>query len=225
METSPVADAPPSAAPTAGPGTDPTGCPVDHLPAAEPVAVDAPACPVDHRALAAAPAETAPGGAPPVDLTAAEPEPSACPVDHRALAAAAAGPEAGCPVIHGPGGIRRTKADLVVRRLLRIPERPAGVTAASAYSAFQKSMLISAVRCTLTYVVFPFVLPAARFATSVGPAIGVLIGSFALVCDTFTIRRFFAVDHKWRWQFSAIAFSIMCLLGVLLVQDLIALLT
>jgi hypothetical protein len=158
--------------------------------------------------------------------TSAPPAPaSACPVDHRALAAAATTSAPGCPVVHGPGGVRRSKADLVVRRLLRIPERPAGVTSASAYAAFQKSMLISAVRCTLTYVVFPFVLPAARVAGDVGPAIGVLIGSFALVCDTFTIRRFFAVDHKWRWYFSTIAFSIMCLLSVLLVQDTIALLT
>lgn len=59
-----------------------------------------------------------------------------------------------------------------MRRILRIRERPAGVTAASAYSAFQKSMLISAVRCTLTYVVFPFVLPAVGFATGVGPWLG-----------------------------------------------------
>jgi hypothetical protein len=49
---------------------------------------------------------------------------------------------------------------MVVRRVLRIRERPAGVTAASAYTAFQRSMLISAIRCTLTYVVFPFVVPA-----------------------------------------------------------------
>ena len=110
--------------------------------------------------------------------------------------------------------------DLVVRKVLRIKERPAGVTDAAAYSTFQRSMLISATRCTLTYVVFPFVLPAAGFASGVGPIIGILIGSLALVCDTFTIRRFFAVDHKWRWHFSAIAFAIMCLLTVLLVQDL-----
>ena len=123
--------------------------------------------------------------------------------------------------MHGGGnGVRRTKADLVVRKLLRIPERPAGVTQATAYSTFQKSMLISATRCTLTYVVFPFLLPFLHFLRGGAPVIGVIIGSVALVCDTFTIRRFFAIDHKWRWYFSSIAFGIMCLLSVLLVQDL-----
>ncbi|MEO5678887.1 MAG: hypothetical protein ABIS47_04375, partial [Acidimicrobiales bacterium] len=56
-----------------------------------------------------------------------------------------------------PGAASRSRADLLVRKVLRIRERPVGVTAASAYGAFQRSMLISAVRCTLTYVVFPFV--------------------------------------------------------------------
>lgn len=146
-----------------------------------------------------------------------------CPFPHEAMTAAAPGEVSAngetCPVFRGPGGVRRSPADLVVRRLLRIQDRPAGVTASSAQSAFQKSMMISAIRCTLTYVVFPFLAPAIGFATGVGPIVGVLIGSVAMVCDVFTIRRFFAADHKWRWYFSGIALSIICLLGVLWVQD------
>ena len=138
--------------------------------------------------------------------------PTGCPVAHGAAASS-------CPVATGPGGVRRSSADLVVRRLLRIREKPAAATPASAYGSFQRSMLISAVRCTLTYVVFPFVAPAVGFATGVGPVVGIVIGSFAIVCDVFTIRRFFAVDHKWRWPVSAVAFSVICLLSVLLVQD------
>jgi hypothetical protein len=142
-----------------------------------------------------------------------------CPVAHRAPSPVPAEAGGGCPVAHSATGARRSKADLVVRRLLRIRERPAGVTSASAYGSFQRSMLISAVRCTLTYVVFPFVAPAVGFATGVGPVLGLLIGTFAIVCDVFTIRRFFAVDHRWRWPVAAIAFSVICLLAVLLVQD------
>lgn len=143
---------------------------------------------------------------------------SRCPVDHRALAAAAA---SGCPVRHDGSPIVRSTADLVVRRVLRIRERPAGVSAASAYSTFQKSMLISATRCTLTYVVFPFVLPAVGFATGIGPVLGIIIGVIALTSDVFTIRRFFAVDHKYRWHFSAVASAVIVLLLVLLVQDIV----
>ena len=124
-----------------------------------------------------------------------------------------------CPIPQNRAPVQRSAADEFVRRLLRIKDRPSGVTPGSAQRAFQKSMMISAIRCTLTYVIFPFVAPAIGFATGVGPVVGVLIGSVAMVCDVFTIRRFFAADHKWRWPFSIIAFSIICLLSVLWVQD------
>ena len=112
-----------------------------------------------------------------------------------------------------------------MRSLLRIHERPAGLTSGDAYSAFQKSMLISAVRCTLTYVVFPFVLPTVGLATGVGPVIGIVIGVFAMVCDVFSIRRFFAVDHRWRWHFTIVALSVISLLWVLLIRDIAHLLS
>jgi hypothetical protein len=114
---------------------------------------------------------------------------------------------------------------MVVRKVLRIRERPAGVTSQAAYAAFRRSMLISATRCLLTYVVFPFVLPAARFAGGVGPVLGIVIGVVAMTCDVFTIRRFFSVDHKYRWPVSVVATCVIGLLSVLLVQDIVHLLT
>jgi len=155
---------------------------------------------------------------PPTESSAA----AGCPVPHGLTKLA---PEGVCPFPHDAATTRpapqRSKADEVVRKVLRIKERPAGVTQAAALQAFQKSMLISAIRCTLTYVVFPFVLPAVSFAKGVGPVLGIVIGVVAMTCDVFTIRRFFAVDHKWRWHFSAVALSVIGLLSVLLVQDIV----
>jgi hypothetical protein len=84
-------------------------------------------------------------------------------------------------------------------------------------------MLISGFRCTLTYIIFPIVMPLIGIAKGVGPIIGVTIGTFAIVCDVFTIRRFFAADHRYRWWFSGIALGIITLLFVLLAEDIIAL--
>jgi hypothetical protein len=164
---------------------------------------------------------------PPVDAARTQvDEGGACPFPHGML------PEsAGCPVPHGAGTTTkappatRSAADLWVRKVLRIKERPTHITEAAANSAFQKSMLISATRCTLTYVIFPFVLPVLGIASGVGPLLGLTIGSIAIVCDVFAIRRFFAADHRYRWYFSAIALSIIGLLAVLLVQDLSHLVT
>ena len=147
--------------------------------------------------------------------------------------------EARCPFPHGDaaescpvpgvgaakprGAVHRSKADLWVWKVLRIKEKPEGVSEAAANKAFQTSMLISATRCTLTYVIFPIVIPLLGILKGVEAPLGIAIGTFAIVCDTFTIRRFFAADHKYRWYFSAIALSIIGLLFVLLAEDIWAL--
>lgn len=132
----------------------------------------------------------------------------------------------GCPM-HALQGAPtpRSAADVFVRRLLRISDAPAGSTTQDAYNSFQRSMLISATRCTLTYVIFPFVLPALSFGNGLGPVLGIIIGVIAIVCDVFSVRRFFAVDHRWRWRFGAVATGVIVLLGVLLVQDIVHLVT
>jgi hypothetical protein len=167
--------------------------------------------------------DAAPTPAPAADVsTGPTVEAARCPIP---AVSALAGAEGSCPVLRSPGDVRspgdacRSRADLVVRRLLRIRDRPVDLSDARTYKAFQRSMGVSAVRCTLTYVIFPFVLPALNFATGFGPWLGILIGSIALVCDTLAIRRFFAVDHKYRWHFSVVALAVMVLLTVLLVQD------
>ena len=149
-----------------------------------------------------------------------------CPVPHGIAKLA---PEGACPFPHDAAATgrpvpQRSRADEIVRRVLRIKDRPANVSDAAALQSFQRSMLISAIRCTLTYVVFPFVLPAVSFAKGGGPVLGIAIGLVAMVCDVFTIRRFFAVDHKWRWHFSGAALCVIALLTVLMVQDIIHLL-
>jgi hypothetical protein len=119
----------------------------------------------------------------------------------------------------------RSAADRVVRRILRVRELSPHVDAPKAERAFRRSMAISAIRCTLTYLVFPFALPAFGLVANTGVLIGLTIGIFAIVCDVFAIRRFFTVDHKWRWHFSVIALTVVSLLAILLIQDVINLTT
>jgi hypothetical protein len=105
-----------------------------------------------------------------------------------------------------------------MRRLLRIPE---GQTASegAAQRAFSTSVLVSATRCILTYLVLPFLLPALGLAAGVGPAIGIPVGLVAIASNVATIRRFWAADHRWRWAYTALAVTVIVLLLVLLVED------
>ena len=93
-------------------------------------------------------------------------------------------------------------------------------TQESAERAFSKSLLVSAVRCLLTYILIPFGFPLIGFGTGVGPWIGVPIGLVAIAANIVSIRRFHRADHKWKWPMTAINVGIIVLLTVLVVIDL-----
>ena len=114
---------------------------------------------------------------------------------------------------------RRSPADQAMRRLLRIPDDHTS-TAAEARSAFQKSIFISALRCLLMYIVFPFVLPAVGIARGVGPVIGIVIGLLAIVSITYSIRRFWRADHPKRWHYTVFGVTIIGFLLYLAVKDI-----
>ncbi len=90
----------------------------------------------------------------------------------------------------------------------------------AATRAFNTSILVSAVRCTLTYVVFPWVLPIAGVTGGVGPWLGLVIGVVAIVCNVFSIRRFWASRHRWRWPITALNTAVIGLLVVLVTGDI-----
>jgi hypothetical protein len=89
--------------------------------------------------------------------------------------------------------------------------------------AFSVSILISAVRCTLTYVVLPFALPLLGLAPGVGPVLGITIGVVAIAANVFSIRRFWRAQHPWRVPITVLHVAVIGLLLVLIVLDLRAL--
>jgi hypothetical protein len=118
----------------------------------------------------------------------------------------------------------RSAADVLMRRVLRLPlDAPAG-TAAGARKAFQTSIFVATVRCILMYLVFPFVLPALGIASGVGPAIGLAVNTAAIVCIVLSMRRFFRADHPKRWWYAALGGAVLVLLGVLAAVDVAELL-
>ena len=120
----------------------------------------------------------------------------------------------------------RPAADATMRRLLRIPDqRPVGAKRPDVHKAFSTSILVSAARCILTYIVLPFVAPALGFGTGVAPWIGIPTGLVAIFFNYLSIRRFWMADHKWRWAYTAIGTSVIVLLLVLIGSDVVDLLT
>lgn len=93
------------------------------------------------------------------------------------------------------------------------------VTEDEANRTFSTSVLVSAVRCTLAYVVFPWLLPALGVAGDVGPAIGLVVGPVAIAFNVLSIRRFHASEHRWKWPITVLNCLVIVLLTVLFAMD------
>jgi hypothetical protein len=115
----------------------------------------------------------------------------------------------------------RSRADEAMRRLLRIPEQQAPIDETETHRIFSASILLSALRCLLSYIVLPIVLPAIGLARGVGPVISIPIGLLALTFDYLGIRRFWLADHHQRWAFSALYAVVGGMVLVLLIVDIV----
>jgi hypothetical protein len=109
-----------------------------------------------------------------------------------------------------------------MRRLLRIPEGQRPVDESETHRIFSASMLLSGLRCLLSYVILPVVLPAVGLAPGVGPAIGIPISLLALVFDWLGIRRFWLADHHQKWAFSALYAVVGSMVFALLIVDIVS---
>ncbi|MEM7285031.1 MAG: hypothetical protein AAF480_01660 [Actinomycetota bacterium] len=103
----------------------------------------------------------------------------------------------------------------------RLVERTADDVAAEedAQRTFSTSIVISAIRCLLTYVIFPFVAPIVGIASGVGSTIGIITSTIGIAANLWSIQRFHSSQHPWRWPITAINVGIIVLLSILLVID------
>ena len=121
------------------------------------------------------------------------------------------------PVAPAP---RWSPADLRMRKLLRLPVDAEQASVASANRLVEKSLLISASRCLLTYVVLPFLTPILGLKATMAPVLGIFLGVVAIVANVASMRRFWRADHKYRWVYTVVAIGIILAMIWLIVVDL-----
>ena len=113
-------------------------------------------------------------------------------------------------------------AEAFVRWLLRVPSTaPPGEAARSMFGA---SILLSTVRCLLTYVLLPVLKPVVDLSGGVGPVLGLVLAAVSAVAIVAAMRRFWAAGHRWRWGYTVVGGGILVLLIVGAVGDVAALL-
>ncbi len=120
----------------------------------------------------------------------------------------------------------RRYADEAMRRVLRMgedaPSRHGDAPSRHglvAHRVFSASLVLSAARCLLTYLILPFVAPAFGVAVQVGPWVGIPLGGVAVVANVVTIRGVWRVDHRWRWTYTTTSLAVIALLVVLVAGD------
>ena len=117
----------------------------------------------------------------------------------------------------------RGRADRVMRRLLLVPERPPRPSARSTQRLFSTGILLSALRCLLTYVLLPILAPLLGVAAGVAPEVGLPLAVVALGFDVVGMRRFFVAEHRSRWAMAGIYAAVMALVVALMVIDIVEL--
>ncbi len=101
---------------------------------------------------------------------------------------------------------------------------PETVSNEKAQNTFSTAMIISGIRCAFTYVIFPILAPALGVASGVGSGIGLVASLIGIVANIYSIKRFHASNHHWKWKITFLNVSVIILLTVLLILDLTSLL-
>jgi hypothetical protein len=121
-------------------------------------------------------------------------------------------------------------ADRAVAWVLRVqpqPPRTRETAAETSSRPLEVPLLISAVRCTLRYVVLPFVLPFLGIAT--GATLGIVTGAALAILLTLdviaaavivaTLRRMWRLQHPRRWLYLPAALALALLVGLFFMND------
>jgi hypothetical protein len=125
------------------------------------------------------------------------------------------------------------RLDHLIGRLLLVRSSavsaPAAVTVAAdgeqrttqrAERAFGASLLFSGVRCILQYAILPFVLPLIGVAADTAVWISLAINLLAVTMIFYSLRRFWQIKYRYRWQYLGVAVIALILLGAFLLLDI-----
>ena len=81
-------------------------------------------------------------------------------------------------------------------------------------------MLASGVRCLLTYLAIPLLVPIVSLAGWLATPVNLALCGLAVVNGIVSARRFWASDHRHRWLYTAFIAVVFVVLAIALAADL-----
>lgn len=118
------------------------------------------------------------------------------------------------------GSVRSARtADRAMRRVLGI--RTVDVrSGGGAHRTFRISVVISAVRCLITYVAIPVLVPILSLAGWVAAPVGLVLCAIAAINGVISLRRFWRADHPQRWTYTAFIGVVFLILAISTITEL-----
>lgn len=114
---------------------------------------------------------------------------------------------------HHPAFRSEGAADRWMRRVLGVG-RPDLRSGEGAHRAFRVSVVVSAVRCLVTYVLVPVLVPILSLGGWVAAPIGLALCALAAVTGVLSLRRFWRADHRHRWTYTAFIAVVFVILAI-----------
>lgn len=138
----------------------------------------------------------------------------------RLPAAVAAGIAGDAPTDEAPVA-ERPAADRFMRALLRVREvdRSPRVER-EAHRGFRVSMVVSGVRCLITYLLVPILVPILGFAGVFAAPVGIVLCLVAGVNGVVSVRRFWIGDHRYRWMYTWFIAVVFVILAIAMATDI-----
>ncbi|MDO5678480.1 MAG: hypothetical protein Q4G35_13375 [Propionibacteriaceae bacterium] len=109
-------------------------------------------------------------------------------------------------------------ADRFMRRLFGVTQ-PNQVSSEGAHRAFRISVVLSGVRCLITYLVVPILVPLLSLAGWVAAPIGIALCVYAVINGIVSMKRFWGSDHPHRWLYTGFMAVVFVILGLALVSE------
>jgi prepilin signal peptidase PulO-like enzyme (type II secretory pathway) len=108
----------------------------------------------------------------------------------------------------------RSAADRLARQLLRVDQAEP-----RALMPLKGSLVISAVRCVITYAIIPALAPVLTGLGGLAAPIAIVLSFIAGVMAVVSLRRVWLADWSRRWAYTAFILVVLALLATTVVFD------
>jgi hypothetical protein len=109
---------------------------------------------------------------------------------------------------------QRSALDRLVRQVLLIED-----AAPRAMFELRGSLVLSAIRCVLTYAVIPLVVPVISWAGVLATPLSLALSLVAIVLAVNSLRRVWMADYRHRWPYTVFILVAVGLLTMVVVLD------